>query len=238
MKIRTQLGGLQSGALNSSGMPPEIGGQPQAQATRSVGEQVTQSIFSRPRPMLLEPSEHPELMALMAVLDKYRRRLAMLVGDEDKEYTLALAASGSAAIDERGIIFMGAGFLATHRHRLEVLVGAIAHEVGHRPKRMRTLSLKRDLTPAELHALCLHEEIRADYFAGRGLAELQLSCEPLIGYLQAVDAPPHPEYLPTGERARVIREGHAAGAARSGMREKLFPEFHRATNMRDHLGDF
>lgn len=237
MKIHTSLGGLQSGSLSSAGQRPQVGGRPETEGTRSVGEQVTQSIFHRPPPMLLAAAQFPELQALLVVLDKYRRRLAHFVGDLDKDYTLALAADGSAAIDARGIIFLGAGFLTAHKKNLEVIVGAIAHEVGHRPKRMRTLSLKRELSRQELQALCLHEEIRADNFAGRGLAELQLSCEPLIAYLKAVNAPPHPEYLPLHERAKVIRDGHASGAARAGVRQKLFPEFDRQTSARNHLAD-
>lgn len=237
MKIHTSLGGLQSGSLGSAGQRAEVGGRGDAQATRSVGEQVTQSIFHRPRPMLLAASDYPELQALLVVLDKYRRRLAHFVGDADKDYALALAADGSAAIDAAGTIFLGANFLSAHGRNLEVIVGAIAHEVGHRPKRMRTLSLKRNLSVQELQALCLHEEIRADNFAGRGLAELQLSCEPLIAYLKAVDAPPHPEYLPFHERAKVIRDGHTSGKARAGVRQKLFPEFDRQTSARNHLAD-
>lgn len=237
MKIHTTLGGLQAGTLGGAGQRPEVADQKNAQATRSVGEQVTQSIFHRPKPMLLAASDYPELQALLVVLDKYRRRLALLVGDADRDYALALAADGSAAIDAQGIIFLGASFLASNKHNLEVVVGAIAHEVGHRPKRMRTLSLKRELSVQALQALCLHEEIRADNFAGRGLAELQLSCEPLIAYLRAVNAPPHPEYLPVDERARVIRDGHASGAARANTRQKLFPEFDRHTSARNHLAD-
>ena len=227
-------------SLNPNSQPIDTrrGGQPET--VKTVGEQVAESLFSRPAPMLLVPSEFPELQAMLVVLDKYRRKLAMMIGDRDEDYTLALAQDTIAAIDERGIIFLGAQFLLAHKQHLDVVVGAIAHEIGHRPKRMRTLGQTdtRTLTAEQKQALLLHEEIRADSFAGRGLAELGFSCEPLIAFLRQVSVHPHPEYLPVAERAEVIRAGFEGRKARASSRRKLFPDFDRHTAPRLHLGDY
>jgi hypothetical protein len=190
--------------------------------------------------MLLRPSDYPALQAMLVVLNKYRSKLAIMIGDQDVDYTLALAQDTIAAIDARGIIFLGAPFLLAHRNHLDVVVGAIAHEIGHRPKRMRTLGQTdtRTLTLEQKQALLLHEEIRADSFAGRGLAELKFSCEPLIAFLRQVSVHPHPEYLPVAQRAEVIRAGFEGRLVRAAMRSKLFPDFHRHTAPHMHLGDY
>lgn len=214
--------------------------QGQPEAIKTVGEQIRESLFSRPSPMLLEPSAYPELMQMLVALNTYRRKLAMMIGDRDSDYTLALAEDTIAAIDERGIIFLGAQFLISHKDRLDVIVGAIAHEIGHRPKRMRELARAdaRELTVQEKQALLLHEEIRADSFAGRGLAELGFSCEPLIAFLREVSVHPHPEYLGIEQRAEVIRAGFAGRQLRAESRRKLFPDFDRHTAPRMHLGEY
>ena len=213
---------------------------PDAAPVQTVGEQVSQSLFSRPAPLLMDASAFPDLQAMLVVLDKYRRKLALLVGDRDDDYALALAQDTIAAIDDRGIIFLGAHFLLAHQHRLEVVVGAMAHEIGHRPKRMKQLAQNdtRQLTEHEKNALLLHEEIRADSFAGRGLAELGMSCEPLIAFLYDVSVHPHPQYLPVKQRAEVIREGYAKRQFRADSRRKLFPEFDRHTAAKMHLGEY
>lgn len=214
--------------------------QGQPEAIKSVGEQIQESLFSRPAPMLLEPSAYPELMQMLVVLNTYRRKLAMMIGDRDQDYSFALAQDTIAAIDERGIIFLGAQFLLSHKNNLDVVVGAIAHEIGHRPKRMRQLARQdtRELTVPEKQALLLHEEIRADSFAGRGLAELGFSCEPLIEFLRQVSVHPHPEYLGVEQRAEVIRAGFTGRQMRAESRRKLFPDFDRHTAPRMHLGEY
>ncbi|HET6347296.1 MAG TPA: hypothetical protein VFH51_20355 [Myxococcota bacterium] len=212
-------------------------GAPQFQP---VGEQIQQTLFSRVQPRLLSVHDFPELAWLLVVLNKYRRKLAQMVGDRDEDYAIVLADDTIAAVDQHGTIFMGVAFLKGHKDNLDVLVGALAHEIGHRPKRVRQLNvnLSRDLTRPELQALCLHEEIRADTFAGKALAELGFSCEPLIDFLRLVQVRPHPEYLPAEQRGEVIRDAHAGRAYRAEARRKLFPEYHRHTSPNGHLGDY
>lgn len=227
-RISTQLGTTQAQTSRSAGQ------------ASSVGEQVQQNLFGRPRPRLLEPAAFPELAELMRLLHGYRRKFAVLIGDPEADYDLALADDAVAAIDEHGVIYLGLAFLRAHRHRSEVLIGAIAHEVGHRPKRWRQLQYQapRNLTAAEMAVLCRHEEIRADMFAGRALAEVEVDCEPLIGFLRAVQVRPHPDYLPVEERAQVIREAHQGGAFRAAARRKLFPAHSRHQAAKGYLGEF
>lgn len=215
-------------------------GQPAQTEMRPVGEQLRETLFRRNQPHPLALEAFPELAALVTLLNGYRRKLALLAGDVDADYRLVLTDDAIAAVDGEGNIYLGIAFLRGHQGSLDTLVGAIAHEIGHRPKRLKALnrSLPDGLTTRQLQALCLHEEIRADHFAGRALAEVGLSCEPLIAFLKAVQVRPHPEYLPADERAHVIREAFGKSDVRARAREKLFPEFHRHTNVRSHIGEF
>lgn len=207
---------------------------------RPVGEQVQQTLFTRPRPTLTDLARHPELLEMLATLNKFRRKLAVMAGDKEDDYTIVLADDAIAAIDEHGTIYMGVAFLRGYAHSLDTLVGALAHEIGHRPHRVAALkaSLPRNLTTRELQALCLHEEIRADTFAGKALAELGMAWEPLAEFLAFVQVRPHPEYLPAAQRAQVLREAHQGRRFRADNRRKLFPEFNRHTSPEGHLGDF
>ena len=81
-------------------------------------------------------------------------------------------------IDAHGVIYIGAGFLSAFRHKLEVLVGAVGHEVGHRPKRWSAYKVRRELTQTEIEYFARHEETRADSCAGTGLAVLGFDCGP------------------------------------------------------------
>ena len=211
--------------------------QHEAEKLPSVGEQLSERLFTRAQPQVLSEDDYPELQAMLLALEPYKRRLAALAGDRDADYTLTLAMDGSAAIDERGLIYLGAGFLRSHKTNIDVIVGAIAHEVGHRPKRMRHFALQQRLTQEQLNNLLMQEEILADRFAGFAMGELSLNPEPLIEYLIAAQSPPHPAYLPVEERARLIRDCFAQGRSRASTRKKLFPEFDRHTSARNHLRD-
>lgn len=235
MHIRADNPALRGGTLQQSEGAAGQLRQQETEALPTVGKQLSENLFTRAQPQTANAEDYPELQAILVALEPYKRRLAALAGDRDADYALVLSVDGSAAIDERGLIYLGAGFLRQHRMRMEVLVGAIAHEIGHRPKRMATLGLKQALNKAELASLLMHEEIRADIFAGKGMGELDLDVEPLIEYLVAAQSPPHPAYLPVEERARLLREHANAGRDRSSMRKKLFPDFDRATSMRNHL---
>ncbi len=203
-----------------------------------VGQQVQQTLFGRARPPLLDPAEHPALADVLAMLRRYLGKLARLAGDKEEDYLLALADGTIAMIDASGIIYVGAGFVSAYRRRPEVLIGALAHEVGHRPKRWGEYRTQRQLTAKEIQYICRHEETRADIFAGKALAELGFDCEPLCEFLARVADKPHPDYFPADVRAQVIRDAHAGRTYRVDNRKKIFPEFDRMTGAKGDLGEF
>ena len=227
-------------------MSTQLGTAQQAQTSQkprsgeAVAKRVQENLFGRVRPRLLQAADFPELAELLRMLNGYRRKFAALAGDPEADYTIVLADDAIAAIDEHGTIFMGVAFLKAHRRRPEVLVGALAHEIGHRPKRWRQTryQIPRDLSGDQLSMLCRHEEIRADMFAGRALAEVGVDCEPVIAFLELVQISPHPAYLPVEERAQVIREAHRGGAYRAEARRKFFPAHSRHVGAKGYLGEY
>ncbi len=205
--------------------------------TRTVGEQVQQALFGRPKPAVLDPAQFPALVESLRLLNKYRKKLAVMAGDEEDDYRIELADGTIAMIDEQGTIYMGEAFVAAFAERPEVLVGALAHEIGHRPKRWGGYRAQRQLTRSELTAICREEETRADLFAGKALAEMQLRWEPLAEFLAAVETGPHPEYFPAEVRAQVLEESFTGRAYRADGRRKIFPAFDRMTSPKGHLGE-
>jgi hypothetical protein len=204
----------------------------------SVGAQVQQALFSRAKPMVLDPAQYPHLAEQMKLLQKYKKKLSQMAGDKEEDYDVVLCDGGIAQIDENGTIYVGAKFLQKNADNPEVIIGALAHEIGHRPKRWQEYRVRRELTRDELQALCRHEETRADIFAGKALAEMELSAEPLVEFLQRIEQGPHPEYFPANVRADVIREAHQARAYARDSRKKLFPEFERMASPKGHLGEY
>lgn len=202
---------------------------------KSVQEQVQGNLFGGKKPRVLEEDD-AHVAALMARLHAYRKRLARLAGDQEDDYDLVLADGTIAMIDEQGLIYVGKAFLLERADELEVQVGVLAHEVGHRPKRWAEYRHERPLSKEELDKLCRLEETRADYFAGRALAELGMSPEPLVRFLEAISVHPHPQYFPAHIRAEAIREGHRDGARRAESRRRLFPELARMTDAKHDLG--
>jgi hypothetical protein len=208
-----------------------------AEALKTVAQQLQQTLFGGTKPPLLDPAKFPALMAQIALLNRYKKKLATMAGDDDKDYEIVLADGTIAMIDEDGQIYMGAAFLARFGEQPEVLVGALAHEIGHRPKRWKTISIDEGATQEQLQDLLKDEETRADIFAGKALAEMDLDCEPLCAFLEEVEEHPHPEYWPAKVRGEVIRDAHQGRAYRADARKKLFPEFDRMTSPKNHLGE-
>ena len=101
----------------------------------SVAEQVEDALFGKHKPPLLDEDEYPEAAEILAKLDKYRRKIAIMTGDPESDYCLQLADGTVAMIDAHGTIMVGIRFLMKFKNNMPVLVGAIAHEIGHRPKR-------------------------------------------------------------------------------------------------------
>jgi len=161
-----------------------------------------------------------------------------MADDNEQDYDIALAQSTIAMIDAHGTIYMGLEFLMANKEHPEIILGALAHEIGHQPKRWKEYKQEHSLSKEDMELICRHEETRADIFAGTALAELGLSCEPMIEFLQAIEEGPHPEYFPAETRGEIIREAHQNRYYRQKNRRKIFPEFDRMTSIKGHLGEF
>jgi len=213
--------------------------QPQNVKQPPVAEQIQQTLFGRITPRQLNIADFPDLAAIIRFLNRCRKKLATLHGDPETDYEIVLADGTIAAIDKDGKIFVGAGFLMAYAHEPSVLVGALAHEIGHRPKRWKEpkYQMRKELTPQDIQAICREEETRADIFAGKGLAELGFDCEPLIDFLKRVQVKPHPDYFSAEVRGDVIREAFGGRDYSVKQRQKLFPGYERYKAARGHVGD-
>lgn len=209
----------------------------QVSEATSVAEQVENSLFGRRKPPLLDEDDFPEAAKVLAQLDKYRKKIVLLIGDPETDYYLQLADGTVAMIDAHGMIMVGIRFLMKFKDNMPVLVGAIAHEIGHRPKRWAEYKDRKPLNIADLQKLCRYEETRADLFAGHALAELGMSCEPMIQFLKDMEEGTHLEYFPAKMRADVIREGFREQAGKIKVRQKLWPELEKIAP-KGHIGDF
>jgi hypothetical protein len=203
----------------------------------SLGQQVEQELFGKKKPCELD-ADDKDTASQMARLNAYKGKIARLAGDDDDDYSLALAAGTIAMIDASGKIYIGKRFLLGNADKLDLLVGVIAHEIGHRPKRWADYRQAQPRTRAELHELCRLEETYADFFAGRALAELGMSPEHLCAFLLALEdgEGPHHEYFPAQLRSDVIREGFMDGKRKSETRKKMFPELAKRVSPKLDLG--
>jgi hypothetical protein len=228
-------GGGPSGLLNPFGptWPKSKPGE-----VVEVGKQVQQVLFGGIKPPIVDPAHYPMLAAQIALLKKYRSKLSTMAGDDEDEYPMVLADGTIAMIDAEGRIYMGVRFLAEHGDEPATLVGVLAHEIGHRPKRWSQYRIERELSREEMQAICREEEAKADTFAGMALAEMELSPEPMIELLSVLEERPHPEYFPAKVRGEIIRDAHQARAFRAEFRRKMFPHLDRMTSPKNHLGDF
>jgi hypothetical protein len=223
--------------LNPFG-PNWAGSAEKTKEARPVGEQVQDALFGKKKPQELEADDFEDVAETLKILDRYKRKFVKMIGDPEDEYTLQLANGTIAMIDAHGKIFVGLAFLRTFKSKLEVILGALAHEIGHRPRRWAEYKAKQDLTAEELEQLCRYEETRADLFAGRALAEVDMSPEPMIAFLQSVEEGPHPDYFPASMRADVIREGYREQKSLATTRKRLWPELDREVSPKMHVGDF
>jgi hypothetical protein len=227
----TRIGGTGISTRNPYG--PSWAGS--AKEAENLGQQVQDELFGKKKPRVLDVDD-AELSALLGRLHGYRKRLARLVGDEEDDYRLTLAEGTIAMIDAAGTIFVGRSFLQATAKELDVQVGVLAHEIGHRPRRWAEYRAAAPKSREELEQLCRTEETYADYFCGRALAELGLQVEPVCHFLLAIQEHPHPEYFAAPLRVEVIEDGFRDGKRKSELRKKMFPELARRVSARNDLG--
>jgi hypothetical protein len=228
--------------VNGSGVSTRNPFGPQwgsSKVDNNLAHQVQNELFGRKKPRELDPDD-ADCAALLARLHAYRKKLARIAGDDEEDYSLALAAGTIAMIDARGKIYVGKQFLLSTSSKLDLQVGVIAHEIGHRPKRWDDYKQSAPRTRDELHELCRLEETYADFFCGRALAELGLKVEPICEFLLELEKldgeRPHPEYFAAKLRVDVIREGFVDGRRKSDVRKKMFPALAKRVNAKLDLG--
>jgi hypothetical protein len=223
------------------GGPPLKGVSPteameQGSEAGSIRDQVEDSLFGRKNRRLVDGDAEAD--AALARLDVYRKKLARLAQDREGDYTLLLADGPLITIAREGEIFVGTDFLATWAANFDAQVGALAHEIGHRPKRWAELRQSGRLSRVEGEELCRLEETRADMFAGYALSQLGLRYEPFIAYIEHVRAVyPHRIYFSIEVRVETIAEAFESGIRRATNMRKLFPEFARMALAKHDLGE-
>lgn len=241
----TRIQGGSSPQLNTS---QQATSSHQSAEVPQVGQQVQQTLFGRAKPPILDPAQFPQLAAQLRLLNRYKKKLATMAGDDEGDYEVVLTEGTIAMIDAEGQVYVGAGFLQafadaeTNSAAESVLVGVLGHEIGHRPKRWNKYRSKRRLSRDELQQLCRFEETRADIFAGKALAEMGLSADPLCEFLLAITSgdpnASHPEYFPVNVRVEVIQEAFSGRTYRRKARRSLFPGFDRMSSPKGHLGEY
>lgn len=126
----------------------------------SLQQQVEQELFGGKRKPQVVDDESRKGEERLALLGAWVKKLARFAGDDEGDYRVRFAKDTIAMIDQQGVIYVGTGFLDAHEHDPAVVVGVLAHEVGHRPKRWRSYRAEQPRTKEELQALCRLEETR------------------------------------------------------------------------------
>lgn len=189
-------------------------------------------LFGSQLPKVVDGRNYPQLAEQLAWVRRHKTKLAAFVGDKDSDYDVALAEGLAACIDRHGMIYIGAALLA--QASPELMLGVLAHEVGHRPKTWHNYRRKEPFLRAELLQMARDEEAKADRVAGRAIAEFQTTPDALCEFLLVhgnFEKPPE-NYYPVEVRIAMIREAYASGVARGSAAKKLFPQFEKETSVR------
>jgi hypothetical protein len=196
MKINTRSTSTSMGQQAS--LPPRVGGQPLS---------VDVLLFGKRPARLVDPRRFPHLKKAMQRLGLAKDQLAELLGVGDSTFSLALAEGNNASINRDGRIAFGCELLELHQENDPLLVAIIAHEIGHQPwdwpERLKPMSKRA------LDAMSREEEAKADRFAGRALADLAVSPDPICDFLLAqgkFERHPPADYYPAEQRAQMIAQ--------------------------------
>lgn len=204
-----------------------------AKATESLQQQVEQELLGGRKPKVVDDDSR-EAEERLAFLVAWVKKLARFAGDEEGDYRVCFARDTIAMIDQQGLIYVGVDFLRGADDAL--VVGVLAHEVGHRPKRWARYRAEGPRTKEELHKLCRLEETRADHFAGRALGAFGLDAAPLCRLLLSLEDPRRSgqhTYFPAKLRVEVIEEGFADERRQHALKSSMFPELARLSAKHD-----
>lgn len=193
---------------------------------------IESALFGSVRPKPLDPAHFPALTERLRWLNRQKARIAAFVGDQDEEYEIVLADSDAACIDPHGRIYFGQRLL--ERGDDALIVGVLAHEIGHRPKTWKKLRQGHGLKREQLLALARNEEAKADRVSGRSLAALDLDPKSICDFLRAhgnFEKQPE-QYYPVDVRIAMIMEAYDAQRARKDAAKSLFPGYQKATDVK------
>lgn len=196
-------------------------------------------LFGATLPKAVDPASYPQLAEQLRWLMKQKAKIATFVGDKDEEYAIVLSEGEAACIDQHNRIFLGVDLVARSLKEQGLLVGILAHEIGHRPKTWKRVKHDHGMKRAQLAELAKMEEAKADRVAGRALAEMGLLPDELCQFLLAHGHfEKQPEaYFPVDMRVELIRDAHASQIQRSTSAQKLFPQFQRAQSVKGLIHD-
>lgn len=185
-----------------SSMPPRIGGQPTS---------IDVVLFGKRAARLVDPRRYPKLIKGLRKLGMAKDQIADVLGVTDNTFSVALAEGDNASINRQGQIAFGLELLEKYETNDALLVAVLAHEIGHQPWKWPTGNLAH-LTKKALDVLSREEEAKADRFAGRALADLAVSPDPICDFLIAhgkFEKHPPADYYPATIRAEMIREAYS-----------------------------
>jgi hypothetical protein len=181
----------------SASMPRAVGGQ----------QRIDVVLFGKTPARLVDPRRFPHLKKAMRKLGMAKDQLADLLGVSEGTFSVALAEGENASINRDGQIAFGAGLLEQHERSDALLVAVLAHEIGHQPWRWPKGDLSH-LTRKALDFMSREEEARADRFAGRALADLAVSPDPICEFLLAhgkFEKHPPADYYPAEQRVEMLQ---------------------------------
>lgn len=221
--------------LNTTTFGSQVGHAQQVGKPQPLGN----VLFGKVAPKKLDARDFPHLKKALQKARAMKRKLAFLAGDEDDEYELQLAEHELAMINDEGTIFVGKEFLEQFGDDDEILAGVLGHEIGHRPKTWPMLPGDVQLKPDQRHQLTREEEGKADWFAGRALAELGYTPARICALLVSLDGRGNPskDYYPVDTRVSIIHEAHASQSRRREVLRSMFPGAARWRGARALIAD-
>ena len=197
MKVTT--GSLQTSTSLQTGGSPWV--------ARPDAGPLGQLLFGKRQPRLVDRRRYPSLKKALKKLDLSKSQIAEALGAPEAFFSVELAEGGNASINRQGRIAFGLELLDRHQREDELLVGILAHEIGHAPWTWPDGDLGH-LTKKQIDHIYREEEAKADRFAGKALAELGLSPDAICGFLETLakfETHPPSDYYPATERAELIR---------------------------------
>ncbi len=203
--------------LNTSTSSPSISTPPAA------SDKLSKKTIGEIAPKIVDPSQFPELAALLThygVISRIRRKLMTLCG---KKGQIVLAENTIGAADNKGVVYLGVDFLSAHQNNPALLAGVMAHEWGHLISNLNKHGNLDHLNWDQLHEIRRDEEASADAFCGRIMPMMGYSVEPLVEFLEkSKEGSETQKYYSIPIRVEIIREATKITLQRQSFSKRLF----------------